>query len=93
MLFDDVDESGENRQPAGLPVGQLFREVNGEIRELAGRFGDDEVGMFVCECDDSRCWAAVPLTMSEYDAARHSTPSAALVAHGHADRTLEESPA
>jgi hypothetical protein len=50
-------------------VGGHFREVNSRIRELAGRFGGDEPAMFVCECDDSGCFAQISLTVSEYDAA------------------------
>ena len=53
----------------GSSVGAHFREVNSRIRELAGRFGGDEPAMFVCECDDSGCFAQIPLTVSEYDGA------------------------
>jgi hypothetical protein len=91
MPLDDVNGSHGNGRPAGLPVGLLFRKVNDQIRELAGRFGDDEAGIFVCECDDEKCWAAVPLSMSEYDTARLN-PCAALLAPDHADRILEQNP-
>ncbi len=63
----------------GSPVGAHFREVNSRIRELAGRFGGDEPAMFVCECDDSGCFAQIPLTVGEYDAA--VAAQAWLVAH------------
>jgi hypothetical protein len=53
----------------GSSIGAHFREVNSRIRELAGRFGGDEPAMFVCECDDSGCFAQIPLRVSEYDAA------------------------
>lgn len=89
MPFDDVNGSSGNGQPSGLPIGVLFREVNERIRELAGQFGGDEAGMFVCECDNGECFAPIAMTRREYDDARVD-PSAALLAHDRSGRTLRQ---
>jgi hypothetical protein len=88
--LDAVNGSAGYGRPSGLPVGVLFREVNDRIRELAGRFGGDEAGLFVCECDEGECFASIALTMREYDAVRRLNPGAALLAHDRGGRAFRQ---
>ena len=63
----------------------IFREVNERIQELnrGFSFGPDEITDFVCECSDESCFAAVRLTLGEYDEVR-AEPTHFLVVRGHA---------
>lgn len=81
MPLADVDRAHEHGLRPDLQTGHLFREVNDRIREVVGRFGDNQPGLYVCECDDSACVAPITMTVGEYDAARRRDPSCALLAH------------
>jgi hypothetical protein len=61
--------SGRNGRGPGEPVrGELLREVNARIRDVADASSD---GLeFVCECGDGECEAMVMLSMKEYDGIR-----------------------
>jgi hypothetical protein len=50
-----------------MDAGEVAREVNERIRELARRFeaGRELPVAFLCECG---CFTFVPLTIDEYDA-------------------------
>lgn len=62
----------------------LFREVNERIEQAvaAADREDDHVYEFFCECSNSDCTLLLPLTISEYEAAR-SEPHQFIVAPGH----------
>jgi hypothetical protein len=62
------------------PASDLLREVNDQIRRLAGGLGEDISGRFVCECDDPTCLEPVVLPLREYDTRRDSS-SPRIVAH------------
>jgi hypothetical protein len=51
---------------------QAFRAHN-ERREQFEKdvLEEDELAPFVCECADTSCWAAVSLTVDEFEAAHH----------------------
>jgi hypothetical protein len=51
-------------------VNSRVRDVNQRIRELAGRAGDDEQSLFLCECDDPLCVEEIELTVREFDSRR-----------------------
>lgn len=67
----------------------FFREVNEQIRDVAGRQGVDEhVYEFVCECSDAGCVDTVSLTLAEYERVR-AKGTRFVLAPGHAVHTIE----
>lgn len=62
----------------------LFREVNERIKGAVDRPSreDGHVYEFFCECSNTDCTLLLPLTISEYEAAR-SDPRQFVVASGH----------
>jgi hypothetical protein len=62
----------------------LFRDVNEQIQQAAGRFevGDDHVYEFLCECSNRDCTKKLALTRGRYERAR-SQPTWFIVARGH----------
>lgn len=45
----------------------VFRHGNDAVARTVERVGDSGGAVrFICECDDDRCFAAVPLTLAEY---------------------------
>lgn len=62
----------------------LFREVNEQVRSLAGRPESTpaEELMIICECSDDRCTDRVSLTLAAYEAVR-ANPRRFLVVPGH----------
>jgi hypothetical protein len=82
MPLGDVNGAQEDGLPA-LTVASVFREVNDQIRRVAGGFGDDEPAAFVCECDDGDCAASISMSLAEYDRLRRLNPSAPLLANRH----------
>jgi hypothetical protein len=89
MPLDDINGVQGNGLPADSD-GNVFREVNDRIREVAGGFGDDEAGIFVCECDDGDCIASISMSLDEYDRLRLLNPSAPLLANRHPARKSEK---
>jgi hypothetical protein len=70
--------SDRNRRAASA---DLIREVNDQIRDLAGQFGEEISGKFVCECDDPDCMERVALPLDDFDARRRSTNESRILAH------------
>jgi hypothetical protein len=71
----------------------LFRATNEEVRKAAVALGDPVDGpetqfQFVCECARRRCYALIPLTISEYETIR-SDPATFVVAPGHEIDSIE----
>ncbi len=65
----------------------LFRNVNEKIAEAAEEAPVDDA-LFVCECDDPGCTAAVHMDLERYDRVR-SSPTRFIVKPGHADAAVE----
>jgi hypothetical protein len=60
-----------------------FRQGNDAVARAAERVGDfGRAVRFICECEDERCCAPVPLTLSEYR--RRRAEAEPLVARRHA---------
>jgi hypothetical protein len=66
----------------------LFRAVNERVKE-ARRPAEGETIVFICECGDENCTAEISLTLSEYEGVR-SDPLQFVLAHGHANPSIEE---
>ena len=66
----------------------LFREVNERVKDARAPDEDEQI-VFICECGDEDCTAEVSLTLREYEAVR-SDPLHFVVAHGHANPSIEE---
>lgn len=64
----------------------FFRELNEKLERQAP---DSDTLIVVCECADEDCAKRLELTHGEYTAIR-SDPTQFAVAHGHADREIEE---
>jgi len=64
-----------------MAAGDAQAQANGRIRDLAARLGEDLDWEFVCECGESECSEAVPLTIDVYDDLRHR--NLVLLAPGH----------
>jgi hypothetical protein len=65
----------------------LFRNVNEEIRDAAGRF-DADVGEFVCECGDPACTQHIALPLDEYEEVRQDA-TRFVVRPGHVKGPVE----
>ena len=62
---------------------QTFRVHNGRREQFEeGLLGEDELAPFICECADTSCWAAMELTVEEFDAA-HASENHYSVLPGH----------
>jgi hypothetical protein len=71
----------------------FFRQTNEEVRTAALALGDPADGPeaqfeFLCECARRRCYAMIPLTVSEYETIR-TDPAAFVVAPGHEIDSIE----
>lgn len=66
----------------------IFRAINEHIRELALRFGSDELD-FICECADETCVERVRLTLEQYEHIR-ALPTRFVVVAGHEATPLVE---
>jgi hypothetical protein len=67
----------------------LFRSVNEQVRQLAGRhYGHLEPTGFVCECADDSCTESIHVPLDIYEAVR-ANPRHFLVARGHVDVEIE----
>ena len=66
----------------------LFREVNEQIAENVERFEGD-TGSFVCECADPECTRSVAVPLEAYEEVREE-PTRFVLAHGHADPSIEQ---
>ncbi|MGH3090796.1 MAG: hypothetical protein ACRDOG_00475 [Gaiellaceae bacterium] len=84
-MSDDPRSPARKRQIARNEA--LFREVNERIREISA----SEAGTidFLCECGDSECTSAVPLTEAEYQRVR-AEPDLFVVRPGHEIENVEE---
>src|SRR5947209_15657615 len=62
---------------------QTFRAHN-ERREQFEKelLGEDEIAPFICECADTSCWAAVQLTVEEFESS-HDSENHYAVLPGH----------
>jgi len=71
----------------------LFRQTNEEVRRAALALGDpadaEAQFQFLCECARRRCYAMIPLTVSEYETIR-SDSAAFVVAPGHEIDSIEQ---
>ena len=68
----------------------LFRSVNEQVRQLAGRnFGQIEPTGFVCECSDDACVERIHVPLEIYEAVR-ANPRHFLVAKGHENGEVEK---
>ena len=80
----------EQRQVRAAKNQSLFREVNDRIEELQATATFVE---FACECVDTDCTGAVPMTHEEYERMRR-IPTHFVVLHGHViadvERVVEE---
>lgn len=76
-----VDAHGFRKNGRPDVAADLLRDVNDQIRQLAGQFGSDISGRFVCECDDPECMEPVVITLDEFDERRRSSTSPRIVAH------------
>lgn len=62
----------------------LFREVNEQVRSLAGRqdSAPTQVLIIICECGDDRCTDRLTLRLADYEAVR-ADPRRFFVMPGH----------
>jgi Universal stress protein family len=75
-----VVDTGAQRR---AEIESIFRQVNEEIEQCAEEHGLNGGRIpFICECEDERCTAIVPLTPSEYEQVRRE-PKQFLVKPGH----------
>ncbi len=65
----------------------VFRAGNERIEAMLG--DADGTTPYICECGDARCFEAIDLTKTEYEAVR-SHPARFFVVRGHEDLTAGE---
>ena len=64
----------------------LFREVNEQIAKLGGDWSDPGMSLFLCECSNPACAAALEITPEEYEQVRaDSTRFVVLTGHQQPD--------
>jgi hypothetical protein len=66
----------------------LFREVNRQVEELAGRMGRAKTIAFVCECCHGTCLEGIEVELDEYRRVR-SHPLWFFVKPGHEEEKVE----
>ncbi len=79
----------EDRQARLAKNESLFRELNENIRGLAGRLGGNSPFEFICECSTSGCFERLSLTLGEYEQVRQDGTHF-LLAEGHEDIEIEQ---
>jgi len=68
----------------------VFRRANERLREDWRRFGigDEEKGLFLCECGDVTCKQPVRVRLADYETVRADS-AAFLLIPGHEDEAIE----
>jgi hypothetical protein len=68
----------------------VFRRANDRLRDDWRRLGlgEDEKGLFLCECGDVTCKQPVRVRLADYETVR-SDSAAFVVIAGHEDETVE----
>ena len=69
---------------------QTFQSYNARRAaiEESGGTPDDESVLFVCECDQPKCWRAIEIPLDEYERAVEA-PDRFVVVPGHEDPAVE----
>jgi anti-sigma B factor antagonist len=95
LLTEVLTTSGERPSPRAKTSEEriarnqaLFREVNERIEEVHDDRGRGAAVEFLCECADSSCLEAIPLTLQEYEAIRERSDRF-VVADGHMTARIE----
>lgn len=75
-------------EPRHPRPGEAFRSVNDRICDLGDGWGTTQYA-FICECVDDHCFESLPMTRTEFDAARAARGSYVVVP-GHERAGVDE---
>lgn len=79
----------EEREERLAKNESLFRVLNENIRDLAGRLAPGETYEFICECPTRDCFERLTLTLAQYEQVRGGGTHF-LLAEGHEEPEIEQ---